>query len=222
MLFQHIMFTKSHRRPRAAWAAMTTLTFLKPRLKSALLPAAGYLAQHGVTANQVTVGSILGSIAVGAILMLNPDRPGVYALLPAWLLARTAFASIDGALAIEFGQKSRLGGFLNEAGDLLSEMALFAPLVRIHPFTPHWIAIILFLIGVVELVGIVSASWGAGRRCEGPFGKSDRAAALGLIGLWLATCGALPQAFVVLMPTFSVLLLVTAINRVRFAFAAHR
>jgi len=31
-------------------------------------------------------------------------------------------ATIDGTLAIDFGQKSRLGGVLNEAGDVVSDV----------------------------------------------------------------------------------------------------
>ena len=44
----------------------------------------------------------------------------LFVILPVWLVARTACATIDGTLAIEFGQKSRVGSILNEAGDIIS------------------------------------------------------------------------------------------------------
>jgi CDP-diacylglycerol---glycerol-3-phosphate 3-phosphatidyltransferase len=57
------------------------------------------------------------------------------------------------------------------------------------------------------------------RRCEGPFGKSDRALAFGTIGGWLAVVGSLPAAADLLMPVFAILPLATIANRFRFAMA---
>jgi hypothetical protein len=97
----------------ATFVAATSLTCLKPRLKKALRPWVAYLARSGVTANQVTVTSLIGSAVVGGPLCVFAAESGLFAILPAWLVARTACATIDGTLAIEFGQKSRLGGILN-------------------------------------------------------------------------------------------------------------
>src|ERR1700722_16235544 len=92
----------------APYLAATSLTFLKPRFKRALCPVVGRLARSGITANQVTVSSLLGSFAVGVTLALHgADQPSIYALLPTWLLTRMALATIDGTLAHDFGQKSR-------------------------------------------------------------------------------------------------------------------
>jgi CDP-diacylglycerol--glycerol-3-phosphate 3-phosphatidyltransferase len=46
--------------------------------------------------------------------------------LPLWVPVRTACAAIDGTRAIDFEQKSRLGGVLNEVGDIVSDVALCA------------------------------------------------------------------------------------------------
>ena len=53
---------------------------------------------------------------------------------PVWLLARMALNAIDGMLAREFHQKSVLGGYLNEIGDVVSDAALYAPFAFVAPF----------------------------------------------------------------------------------------
>jgi CDP-diacylglycerol--glycerol-3-phosphate 3-phosphatidyltransferase len=60
--------------------------------------------------------------------------------------------------------------------------------------------------------------WADRRRLEGPFGKIDRTLALGATGGWICF-GSLPAHAALLMPAFALLLLVTIVNRVRFAAA---
>jgi CDP-diacylglycerol--glycerol-3-phosphate 3-phosphatidyltransferase len=126
----------SRAEPRLAFLAETSLTFLKPLLRKALRPVAARLYEAGVTANQVTLTSLVGSVLLGAFLC-RFAHSAMFAMLPAWLVARTAFAAIDGTLAIEFGQKSRLGGILNEAGDVVSDIALFLPLATLRSRAPR-------------------------------------------------------------------------------------
>ena len=45
-----------------------------------------------------------------------------------------AFNAIDGMLAREFGQKSRLGAYLNELTDVVSDAALYLPFAWLPPF----------------------------------------------------------------------------------------
>jgi CDP-diacylglycerol--glycerol-3-phosphate 3-phosphatidyltransferase len=205
-------------RPPAAFIAVTLLNLLKPRLKRRLRPFAAWLAGHGVTANQVTVASLIGSLAVGAALSIFADHPALFGLLPAWLLVRLGCATIDGTLAIDFGQKSRLGGFLNEVGDIFSDGALILPLAFVAPFVPIWVAIVIGLTALCEIVGIAGPLMGRSRRLEGPFGKVDRALVLGTIGGWICF-GPLPAQAAWLMPGFSALLVLTIVNRARFAAA---
>lgn len=181
------------------------------------MPTAGALAKHSVTANQITVLSIVVSVALGTCLALDPGQPAWYALMPLWLMVRTALASLDGTLAICYGQKSRIGGFLNEAGDIVSDIALYAPLALVSPFTASQVALVLSLTVACELVGVCSDRLGTGRRCEGPFGKADRAIAFGVISVWVAIESSLPIAASVLMPIFAALATLTLVNRLRFA-----
>jgi CDP-diacylglycerol--glycerol-3-phosphate 3-phosphatidyltransferase len=160
----------------------TTLTFLKPRLKRLLYPVAALLARTGVTANRVTLASLAGSIAVGSVLCSFPDRPALFGILPAWVLVRTACASLDGTLAVEFGLKSRLGGVLNETGDILSEIALFLPLMFISSCTVAEGSIVIALVVLGELAGLAALAFGDQRRVEGPLGKADRSIVLSMGG----------------------------------------
>jgi CDP-diacylglycerol--glycerol-3-phosphate 3-phosphatidyltransferase len=160
----------------------TTLTFLKPRLKRLLYPVAALLARTGVTANRVTLASLAGSIAVGSVLCTFPDRPALFGILPAWVLVRTACASLDGSLTVEFGLKSRLGGVLNETGDILSEIALFLPLMFISSCTVAEGSIVIALVVLGELAGLAALAFGDQRRVEGPLGKADRSIVLSMGG----------------------------------------
>lgn len=207
-------------RPHGAFLGTSLLFFLKPRFKRALGPVATALACKGVTANQVTMISLIGSLAVGASLLIwGANSPRLYILLPMWLVLRMAFATIDGTLAHDFGQKSRLGGILNELGDILSDIALYAPLSLVAPFTPQGVALIIALAVGTEVAGLAGEWLGAGRRVEGPMGKADRSLVFGAIAAWLSVCGALPGAADLLIPLLVVLLLLTVVNRLRFAWA---
>jgi CDP-diacylglycerol--glycerol-3-phosphate 3-phosphatidyltransferase len=203
--------------PRMPWMAATSLSMLKPWLRSVLMPVASALAHQGVTANQITVLSIIVSVALGACLAFVPGKPVVHALVPLWLVGRTVLASLDGTLAVCFGQKSRVGGFLNEAGDIASDIALYAPLALVSPFTAPQVALVLLLAVAGELAGVCSDWLSAGRRCEGPFGKADRAIAFGIINIWIAVQGALLTPAIILMPILAVLAGLTLVNRIRFA-----
>jgi CDP-diacylglycerol--glycerol-3-phosphate 3-phosphatidyltransferase len=204
--------TLSSVRP-AAFVAATSLTFLKPRLKTALRPWAAYLARSGVTANQVTITSLFGSVVVGALLCVFAAEHGLFAILPVWLTARTACATIDGTLAIEFGQKSRLGGILNEAGDIISEIALFMPLMFVPPFSIAGISLLIALFVASELAGIVPGIAGGERRLEGPLGKVDRSIILSAVAIAVAIFGRLPESASVLVPVLCLGAIVTIGNR---------
>jgi CDP-diacylglycerol---glycerol-3-phosphate 3-phosphatidyltransferase len=209
----------SRAEPRFTFLAVTSLTFLKPLLRKALRPVAARLYEAGVTANQVTWTSLVGSVLVGALLCRFAVHYSSFAMLPAWLVARTAFAAIDGTLAIEFGQKSRLGSVLNEAGDVVSDIALFSPLAFVAPFSGPSIAVAVCFAAMSEFVGMAGALLSGPRRLEGPLGKADRSIVLSLVAIVIAAYGGLPEGTWVIVPALCVGLLITIWNRLRFALA---
>ena len=85
---------------------------LKPKFQNLLRPLVRQLAAKGVTANQVTLIACLLSILLGVVLALFPTFSSLFFLIPIWLFLRMALNAIDGMLAREFNQKSRLGGIL--------------------------------------------------------------------------------------------------------------
>ena len=85
---------------------------LKPKFQNLLRPLVRQLAAKGVTANQVTLIACLLSILFGVVLALFPTFSSLFFLIPIWLFLRMALNAIDGMLAREFNQKSRLGGIL--------------------------------------------------------------------------------------------------------------
>ena len=198
---------------------MVTVYALKPRFQRLLRPLVGRLARAGVTANQVTVAAAVGSLAVGALVASLAALRPLFLLVAAWLLVRMALNAIDGMLAREFGQESRLGGYLNELGDMISDAALYAPFALVAPFGPGWVGAVIVLAIVGESAGILRRTVGASRRYDGPFGKSDRAVLFGLLGLVIALTRALPGWWFWLMPLAALLSALTAANRVRAGLA---
>lgn len=101
---------------------------LKPAFVALLRPLARLLATSGVTANQVTAAACLLSILYAVLLACFPAASLLWGLLPVWLFLRMACNALDGIMAREHHQKSRLGALLNEMGDVVADAALFVPL----------------------------------------------------------------------------------------------
>jgi CDP-diacylglycerol---glycerol-3-phosphate 3-phosphatidyltransferase len=198
-----------------------TLYALKPRFQALLRPLVGALAQAGITANQVTIAAALGSIAVALAVVVWIDRPAIFLLLPLWLFLRMALNAVDGMLAREFGQKSRLGAYLNEIGDVMSDAALYVPFALVLPFSPATVGLVIALSILSEFAGVLGPQIGASRRYDGPLGKSDRALVFGALGLWIGLGLTLPPWTYWLMPLLAILLTVTTINRIRAGLAEH-
>jgi CDP-diacylglycerol--glycerol-3-phosphate 3-phosphatidyltransferase len=196
-----------------------TLYELKPRFQGLLRPWVASLARAGVTANQVTIAAAVGSIAIGIFVAASAPARWPFLLLPLWLLVRMALNAIDGMLAREFGQKSRLGAYLNELSDVVSDAALYAPFAWLSPFGFAWTGLVILLAALTEFAGVLGQTVGASRRYDGPMGKSDRALVFGALGLWVGLGGALPDWIMWIMAALAALLALTVANRVRAGLA---
>ena len=143
------------------------------------------LARAGVRANHVTVAAALVSIALGAVLCRAQDHRAFFFALPAWMFLRMAANAVDGMLAREHGHKSPLGAYLNELTDVVSDAALYLPMVWVGG---GWPAVAAFIAAsmVSEMAGAMGPMVGAPRAYNGPMGKSDRAFLIGLLGLLVA------------------------------------
>jgi CDP-diacylglycerol--glycerol-3-phosphate 3-phosphatidyltransferase len=105
--------------------------------------------------------------------------------LPLTLFFRMALNAIDGMLAREHGQASKLGAILNELGDVVADAAMVLPLALRPEFPSIPLVVWVTLAIMVEMTGVIGVQVGASRRYDGPFGKSDRAFAIGALGLAL-------------------------------------
>lgn len=193
---------------------------LKPRFQALLRPCVRWLFTLGVTANQVTVLACLISVLLGAGLAMamahHPQDARVwFALVPLWMLLRMGLNAIDGMLAREHGQQSVLGAYLNELTDVVSDTALYLPFAWVAPLQALGVGALALLAALSEMAGLQGLTVGAGRRYEGPMGKSDRALVMGALGLAVAATSQLPDWTTWVMPTLVLLTTWTTVNRIR-------
>lgn len=188
---------------------------LKPKFQNLLRPLVRRIYSAGVTANEVTVAACVISVLLGGVLVKFADISALFFLLPVWMFLRMALNAIDGMLAREFNQKTPLGGYLNEATDVISDTALYLPFAFVAPFGWGIIALIIFLSFMSEFLGVLGQVHGSSRRYDGPMGKSDRAFVFGFIATIYAVLGQLPIWFSWALYIVAFLLALTCINRVR-------
>ena len=192
---------------------------LKPKFQNLLRPLVIKLEQRGVTANQVTLTACAISVILGLMLTALSDYNWLFILIPIWLFVRMALNAIDGMLAREFNQKSRLGGYLNEITDVVSDAALYLPFAFVHPFDTLQIGLIIWLSALTEFCGVLGQVQGKTRRYDGPLGKSDRAFLFGVLGLVYVFVPTLPDFLYWLLWVVIILLIATCVKRVKSGLA---
>ena len=196
---------------------MASVYDLKPRFQNLLRPLCRALARAGITANQVTISAVLLSLAEGTAIFLTQGARWALLLLPVMLFIRMALNAIDGMLAREFGQKSRLGAVLNELGDVVSDTALYLPFAVIPGLPALLVALVVVLAVMTEMTGVVAIQIGANRRYDGPLGKSDRALWFGILAVVLAVSDVAGDITTVLLVVMVYAGLQTIFNRARAA-----
>lgn len=197
---------------------MMTLYQIKPAFQALLRPLMFWLYQKRVTANQITVAAMALSFITGALLIIFPS-PGLFILLPFVLFIRMMLNALDGMMARECHQKSRLGALLNETGDVLSDTALYLPFILLPGSNIPLALSVLFCAMMTEFCGVLAQTISGKRGYAGPLGKSDRALLFGAWGLVVAIWPPFTQWSNVVWAIAGVLLVWTAINRCREALA---
>jgi CDP-diacylglycerol--glycerol-3-phosphate 3-phosphatidyltransferase len=194
---------------------LATIYDLKPRFQALLRPIAAKLARAGISANAVTIAALLLSVAHGAWIAVMPSSAWPLLLLPVTLFLRMALNAIDGIMAKEHGQASPEGAVLNELSDVISDAALYLPFALIPGIDAGFVVAVVVTSIIAEMTGALGPMLGVQRCYAGPFGKSDRALAFGLlavlIGLGLAP-GFWSTLYLQLLFALGVL---TIINRAR-------
>lgn len=194
---------------------MISIYQLKPKFQELLRPILGWMHRFGITANQITIFSIVISFIIG-ILFWNSDQNKVFILaLPIGLFIRMALNALDGMMATTYNQKSKLGEILNETGDIISDFFIFFPLLKFEKESIYLVILFLFMSVVNEFCGILGKAISDVRRYEGPMGKSDRAFVIGLYGLLSFLSVNLKDYFQIGIIIIILLLVISTVNRIK-------
>ncbi len=164
---------------------MISVYNIKPKFQQLLRPVLDKLYRLGCTANAITVTAILLSFVLGVVFWFYWDKPFVFLLIPFGLLLRMALNALDGMMARTYNMQTQLGEILNELGDVVSDVFIFFPLIRL-PFIDAGLLFIFIILSIInEFSGVLSKAMSGTRRYDGPMGKSDRALCIGLMCLLL-------------------------------------
>ncbi|MCL6242226.1 MULTISPECIES: CDP-alcohol phosphatidyltransferase family protein [Acinetobacter] len=169
---------------------MPSIYQLKPAFQNLLRPLVKSLHHLGITANQVTLLAMFISLAVAFFIYIYFSHNGIGILLlifPVWMLIRMGFNAIDGMLAREFNQQSKLGAFYNELCDVISDSALYFSLICFAFIQAELLILTCFLAILTEYTGVMAPLVGQERRYDGPMGKSDRAFVFSIICIVIVT-----------------------------------
>jgi CDP-diacylglycerol--glycerol-3-phosphate 3-phosphatidyltransferase len=162
---------------------LATIYDLKPRFQALLRPLAAALVRAGLNANDVTFGALLLSVAHGGWIALAPASRWPLLLLPVTLFLRMAFNAVDGLMAKEHGQATPAGAVLNELSDVAADAALYLPFALIPGLNAMLVVLVVVAGIIAEMAGALGPMLGTARCYAGPFGKSDRAFAFGLLAM---------------------------------------
>jgi CDP-diacylglycerol---glycerol-3-phosphate 3-phosphatidyltransferase len=190
-----------------------TIYDLKPAFQNLLRPVTRFAAARGITANQVTLAACVMSVGVGLWIGWDVTATSRFLALPGLLFVRMALNAIDGMLAREHGQKSRLGAILNELTDVISDSALYLPFALLSGNGAAWLVGVVLLAVLTEMTGVLGPVVGSVRRYDGPMGKSDRAFVFGVLALLVGLGVSVQPYLVYVWMVLFVLLARTVWNR---------
>ncbi|SRR5690606_1411702 len=162
---------------------MISIYNIKPKFQELLKPILVILHKLGITANQITISSILLSLIIGIGFWFADKNFAFFLILPFGLLLRMALNALDGMMARTYNQQSKKGEVLNEIGDIISDLFVFFPLLKFEQEILYLIVIFICLSIINEFAGVLGKVVSNERRYEGPMGKSDRALILGVYGI---------------------------------------
>jgi len=160
---------------------MISVYQLKPRFQQLLLPILNQLHKKHITANKITLVAIVWSALIGGLLFMSTNHPAYLLFVALGLLVRMALNALDGMMARNFNQQSKLGEVLNELGDVVSDTIIFCALFSFSYANNILVFLFIILSIINEFSGVLAKLISGTRRYDGPMGKSDRAL---LIGLW--------------------------------------
>ncbi len=198
---------------------MISVYQIKPKFQQLLQPIMVRMRNLGVTPNMLTISAIILSALVGGLAIYLPLHDALV-LYPVALLIRMALNALDGMMARTYAMQSRLGEVLNEMGDVVADLCLFAPLLGLS-FLPQYAVLLFLILSVVnEMAGVLAKAISGERRYDGPMGKSDRALVLGLGCIGLMVWPDLSLYLKYALFTINILLVVSTFVRLKKSVTA--
>ena len=160
---------------------MISIYKIKPKFQQLLMPLLKLLRRLGISPNSITIFSILLSFVIAYFFWNTSDNSSYFLIVAFGLLLRMMLNALDGMMARIYNLQSKLGEILNEVGDIISDVAIYFPLILFELLEIE-IAIIFILLSIInEFCGVIAKVISGERRYDGPMGKSDRAFLIGAI-----------------------------------------
>jgi len=187
---------------------MPSLYALKPWYTRRLDRLVRWAVRRDVSPDVFTWLGVLSAAAAGVATAL-----GWWPLVLLLLAGRLAGANLDGAVARARGVSRPWGFVVNEIGDRLSDLLMFAGLAVLLGRLQGGAAVGLVLVAALAatlptFASLAGAGAGAPRLNGGPFGKTERCLVVVLVV-------ALPGLSPILLPALIGLSVVTATTRLR-------
>ncbi|MGI9332186.1 MAG: CDP-alcohol phosphatidyltransferase family protein [Gammaproteobacteria bacterium] len=196
---------------------MVSIYELKPAFQSMLRPLCRYLANAGVTANQVTVAALILSLICAVAVAATGGARWALLSVPVVLFLRMALNAVDGMLAREHDMQTRRGAVLNELADVVSDSGLYLAFAFVNGLGATAVVAFAMTAVISEMTGVVAVQIGASRRYDGPMGKSDRAFLVGVVALALGLDLLSPAVWTWVFYVGAALAALTVFNRARRA-----
>lgn len=156
---------------------------LKTKFQNLLMPVCTKLVKLKITPNQITVTTVLLNIIFAGIIYKFSNINYLFLIIPIFLFLRMALNALDGMIANKFNQKTKIGVFYNEAGDVVSDTVFFYIFLRVIGINEVYNLLFVFLSALSEYIGVVAVMVDNKRHYEGPMGKSDRAFLISLLAI---------------------------------------
>jgi len=179
---------------------------LKTKFQNLLMPICEKLVKLKITPNQITVTTVLLNIIFAGIIYKFSNYNFLYLTVPIFLFLRMTLNALDGMIANKFNQKTKIGVFYNEAGDVISDTVFFYIFLRVVGVNEVYNLLFIFLSSLSEYIGVVAVM-------VDPMGKSDRAFLISLLAIIYFFVGNQYFDYILILSIF--LLIFTIHNRVK-------
>nr|WP_314655850.1 CDP-alcohol phosphatidyltransferase family protein [uncultured Fusobacterium sp.] len=156
---------------------------LKTKFQNLLMPICEKFVKLKITPNQITITTVLLNIIFAGIIYKFSNYNFLYLIVPIFLFLRMALNALDGMIANKFNQKTKIGIFYNEVGDVISDTVFFYIFLRVIGVNEVYNLLFIFLSALSEYIGVVAVMVDNKRHYEGPMGKSDRAFLISLLAI---------------------------------------